>query len=96
MPFGYEPITVAVVEVRYALQQLTDKGYVSLADSEALVQAIKELPFTERSLDVILKLVRDHLNEEISEALHHALRSDSVKKSDARLALQFASSFNLT
>jgi hypothetical protein len=96
VPFGYKPITVAVVEVRYALQQLTDKGYVSLADSEALVQAIKELPFTERSLDVILKLVRDHLNEEISEALHHALRSDSVKKSDASLALQFASSFNLT
>jgi len=66
VPFGYKPITVAVVEVRYALQQLTHKGYVSVADSEALVQAIKELPFTERSLDVILKLVSDRLSEKIS------------------------------
>lgn len=91
--FGYKLITVALVEVRYALNQLARDRYLSLADSESLIQAIKQLPFTERNLELILRLTHNMLGEELRDALNHGLISNSIKQSDAKLALQLASSY---
>lgn len=90
--FGYQLMTVALVEVRYALSQLIHEGNLSTADSESLIQAIKLLPFTERSLELILQLTHHLLGEDLRNALHRTLSSNSIKQSDAKLALQFASS----
>ncbi len=90
--FDYQLITVALVEVRYALQQLVSNQLLSSTDGQFLIQAIKELPFTERRLDLILRLTRDHLNEATSEALRLVLLFNSVKQADAKLALQLACS----
>lgn len=89
--FGYKLITVALVEVRYALKHLVRDGYLSLADSESLIQVIKELPFTERCLELILQLTHSQLGEETRDALHRLLISSSIKQSDAMLALHSAS-----
>lgn len=88
--FGYQAITVAVAEVRYALQHLVGDRMISSTDAQFLIQAIKAQPFTERSLDVILQLARSILAETTSELLRLALTSNSVKQSDAKLALQLA------
>ncbi|MBD2020223.1 hypothetical protein H6F43_08495 [Leptolyngbya sp. FACHB-36] len=88
--FGYQGITVAVVEVRYALQQLVGDRVLSSTNAQLLIQAIKAQPFTERSLDVILQLACSILDKTTSELLRLALASNSVKHSDAKLALQLA------
>ena len=90
--FGYQGITVAVVEVRYALQQLVGDRVLSSTDAQLLIEAIKAQPFTERSLDVILQLACSLLDKTTSELLRLALASNSVKRSDAKLALQLACS----
>ena len=90
--FDYQLLTVALVEVRYALQQLVSNQLLSFTDGQSLIQAIKKLPFTERSLDLILQLTRERLNEAASEALRLVLISNSVKQADAKIALQFACS----
>ncbi|MBW4473917.1 MAG: TfuA domain-containing protein [Stenomitos rutilans HA7619-LM2] len=88
--FGYQHITVALVEVRYALQQLVNEQFVSAAASQAFIATVKELPFPERSLDVILQLARSYLNESTIKALQLRLTSNSVKQADTKLGLQFA------
>lgn len=90
--FDYQLITVALVEVRYALQQLVSDRVLSSTDGQSLIQAIKDLPFTERRLDLILQLTRDRLNEAASQALRLILLSNSVKQADAKLAFQLACS----
>lgn len=88
--FGYQHITVALVEVRYALQQLVNDQLISSTSSQALIKTIKELPFTERSLEIILKIVSQHLDEATSELLRISLLSNSVKQADTKLAFQLA------
>lgn len=90
--FDYQLITVALVEVRYALQQLVRNQVLSSTDAQSLIQAIKKLPFTERRLELILQLTRNHLNEAMSELLRLVLLSNSIKQADAKLALQLACS----
>jgi hypothetical protein len=90
--FGYKLVTVALVEVRYALQNIARNGYLSLYDSELLVQEIKKLSFTERSLHVILQLAHGILGKELHDELRHALLSNSIKRADAKLALQACTS----
>lgn len=90
--FGYQHITVALVEVRYALQQLVNDQLISSTSSQLLIETIKELPFTERSLEIILKIVGKHLDEATSELLRLNLLSNSVKQADTRLAFQLACS----
>lgn len=88
--FGYQHITVALVEIRYALQQLVNDQLISSTSSQSLIETIKELPFTERSLETILKLVSKHLDKATSELLRLNLLSNSVKQTDAKLAFQLA------
>lgn len=90
--FGYQHVTIALVEVRYALQQLVNYRLVSSSSSQSFIQAIKELPFIERSLDIILQLAHSYLNQSMTEALRISLTSSSVKQADTKLALQLACS----
>jgi hypothetical protein len=90
--FGYQHMTIALVEIRYALQQLVNEQIISTTASQSFIQATKELPFTERSSDVILQLAYSYLNESSVEILRRSLISNSVKQADAKLALQLACS----
>ena len=88
--FGYQHITVALVEVRYALQQLLNDQLISSTSSQFLIETIKELPFTERSLETILKIVSKQIDEATSELLWLNLLFNSVKQADTKLAFQLA------
>jgi hypothetical protein len=83
---GYRGLTVALVEVRHALAALA--GNREAAD--ALVARVKELPFSARHPDVIANLARRELGEEAGGALMRRLATHSVKRDDARLAIERA------
>jgi hypothetical protein len=88
---GYRPTTVALVEVRFALERLVATGKVSAGAARQLVEALKALPFTERDLARIAELSRT-LGEGVHDALRQELAAFSVKREDARLALELAAS----
>lgn len=75
---GYRPLTVALVEVRSAL---TDE------DADLLIQALKELPFTERNLGTVLRLAGELLGDRLRGLLAQRLKEDSIKRRDAEEAL---------
>lgn len=78
---GYRPLTVALVEVRAALME---------EEAEPLIQALKELPFTERNLGTVLRLAGELLGERVRDLLARRLKEDSIKRRDAEEALALA------
>jgi len=83
---GYRPLTVALVEVRFALERLVGEGTVSAEEAARLIDALKALPFTAREPRRIAELA----GEEVRQALERELAGSSVKQEDARLALELA------
>ncbi|HWM93444.1 MAG TPA: TfuA-like protein [Thermoanaerobaculia bacterium] len=79
---GYRPMTVALVEVRAALEDENGAG--------RLIEALKELPFTERSLRRILDLAGELLGDRGRDLLARRLAAHSVKREDAEKALALA------
>lgn len=80
---GYRPITVALVEVRHALARLA-------VDAEALIAELKNLSFLDRHPSRIAELARTHLGYEAASELLQILGRESVKREDARKALERA------
>ncbi len=80
---GYRPLTVALVEVRHALDRLE-------LDGRRLIAELKAVSFLDRFPDRIAELARRHLGEEAAAALGRLLRAGGVKEADARLALEVA------
>lgn len=87
---GYRPLTLALVEVRFALERLVDSGVVPAGSAGRLLGALKALPFTERDPGQLADLSRSLLGEEAAAALHRELAARSVKAEDARQALEMA------
>lgn len=80
---GYRPITVALVEVRHALARLE-------VDSEALIADLKNLSFLDRHPSRVAELARTHLGDTAASELVRLLGEESVKREDARKALERA------
>ncbi|HET9225268.1 MAG TPA: TfuA-like protein, partial [Thermoanaerobaculia bacterium] len=76
---GYRPLTVALVEVRAALMD---------ENADPLIHALKELPFTERSLGTVLRLAGELMG--VRDLLARRLKEDSIKRRDAEEALALA------
>ena len=87
---GYRPLTVALVELRHALDALAAAGRVPPADGRRLIAAVKALCFLDRHAGRLAALARRHLGEEGAAALAGRLREGSVKEADARLAIESA------
>jgi hypothetical protein len=83
---GYRPLTVALVEVRFALERLVEEGAVPAAEAARLIDSLKALPFTAREPRRIAELA----GEGIREALERTLAGFSVKQQDSRRALELA------
>lgn len=82
---GYRPLTVALVEVRWALERLG-----SPPGSPKLVQRLAELPFSQRDPARVEALARESLGDEAGAVLMRRLAEDSVKGQDAGAALMRA------
>ncbi len=79
---GYRPLTVALVEVRWALERLG-----SPPGSPKLVQRLVELPFSQRDPARVEALARESLGDEVAAVLMRRLGEGSVKGHDAEAAL---------
>ena len=83
---GYQGLTVALVELRHALESLDCDG----GAAAAFVARVKQIPFSNRHPDVIAELARRELGSEAAETLMRRLAEHSVKREDARLAIETA------
>jgi len=91
-PYAYESSTVALVEVRHALDRLGERGLVAPEAACRLIEVIKPIVFTARTPDRVLGLAAEHLGEEGAEELRLMLETGSIKRDDALLALRAARS----
>lgn len=82
---GFRPLTLALVEVRWSLEQLG-----SPEGSTVLVERVAELPFTERDSSRVEALARETLGEALAARLMRRLAEGSVKRNDAAAALRRA------
>lgn len=87
---AYRPTTVALVDLRWALAEMTTRDGPGRAGADALIEAVQELPFGERTEERTLALARSHLGIERGERLRRALAGPSRKLIDAREALAVA------
>ncbi|HZF11038.1 MAG TPA: TfuA domain-containing protein [Thermoanaerobaculia bacterium] len=87
---GYRAVTVALVEVRDALEHLVEEGAVEAAAAGVLVGELKRLPFSERHPARIEALAAGLLGEPGRQRLARRLASFSRKAADAREALALA------
>jgi len=87
---GYRPVTVALVEVRDALEHLVERGEVEAAAAASLVGELKRLPFSERHPARIEALAAGLLGAAGRQRLAERLASFSRKGEDAREALALA------
>ncbi len=83
---GYRGLTVALVELRHALES-PDFDREAAA---ALVARVKALPFSQRHPDVVADLACRELGARSAEVLKRRLAEHSVKRDDARLAIEAA------
>jgi hypothetical protein len=85
---GYRLTSVALVEVRWALERLAEE--TALPGAAGLVEALAALPFVERDAARVAELAREGLGEEPAEALVRLLAADGIKRRDALAALALA------
>jgi hypothetical protein len=83
---GYRGLTIALVELRHALES-PDFDRRAAA---ALVARVKPLPFSHRHPDVIADLAQRELGSGSAAILMRRLAEHSVKRDDARLAIETA------
>lgn len=87
---GYRVITVALVELRHALQGLVALRVCDGESADALLRAVEVLAFSERSPDLVDRLAREHLGVAGARSLSQHLDSFSLKEHDAELAMSLA------
>lgn len=87
---GYLPLTIALVEVRHALDRLVEKGDVTRPAAARVVGALKEVGFVERTPDRVRALAARLLPGPALEPLMAALAAPGLKEGDALAALEFA------
>ncbi|MEO8504417.1 MAG: TfuA-like protein [Acidobacteriota bacterium] len=83
--YGYAPIGVALVEVRFALEGIQPEVANEL--STPFLRALKTLGFSERTQERVARLARKHLGEALAARLFVALEASSVKREDGLAAV---------
>ncbi len=88
---GYRQISVALVEVRWALRQLAED--LEPAATTTLIEDLKKLCFTQRYPETVLDLARRHLGSAATAKLEHELDGPGIKQRDALEAIALARGF---
>ena len=89
--FDYRPLTLPLVELRLAVEDLVEAGGISPDDGRALVEAVKPLPFLERYWEPkIRRAAEEILGPGATLALDRRLENQSAKTRDARQAIERA------
>ncbi len=88
--YGYAAATVALVEVRAALERMTATGQCAADDAERVIQAIKTLPFSARLHERVFAITREVLGDTGALALEAAMSGNGVKTRDGRAAIELA------
>lgn len=81
------PLTVPLVNVRYAVERLHQSGTINSSVSARILEAAQKLHFTERTYRRILQAA-DLGNKADAEDLLNLLKSFDLKRDDARLLLE--------
>lgn len=87
---GYAATTVALVEIRDAVEHLEAHGTITGLRGERFVDALKALPFRDRTREVVERLGRSILGPLPTRALREHLAGRGVKARDALAALSRA------
>ena len=86
---GFEAVTTALVDVRFALEELVRQGRVPEQGALELVKRLAALPFTERFPETVDTLARELLGTDAA-ALRAHLAGERIKQRDAQSALLLA------
>ncbi|HSL83540.1 MAG TPA: TfuA-like protein, partial [Thermoanaerobaculia bacterium] len=87
---AFRPLTVALVELREAVDGLVREGLLRESAGADLVAAVKGLAFSDRSLDRVRALAADAMPGAAAETLLRRLEAPGVKWRDALAALGLA------
>jgi hypothetical protein len=87
---GYRALTLALVEIRHAMDRLIAEGVAEPAAGERLIAAVKALSFLDRDPARVEEMAREILGEPVAGELARRLRSGGLKQEDAREALALA------
>jgi hypothetical protein len=87
---GSALVTVALVEVRYALDRMVERGIVPRSGADLLVEDLKQYSFSGRTPELIATLAAERLQEGGAHVLREEMESFSLKEEDARLAIHAA------
>lgn len=90
-PETMHPLTVPLVNVRYAARRLRDAGSISAELCRRIIEAAERVHYTERTYRLILRLAGISNAPEVS-SLIYLLAAIDLKRDDARLLLQLLSS----
>ena len=88
---AFQPLTVALVELREAVDGLVREGVLPAAAGDGLVAAVKGLAFSDRSLARVRALAAEAMPAAAMAALLRRLEAPGVKWRDALAALELAS-----
>lgn len=86
-PDSHEPLTVSLVNVRYAVQRLVRSTTLGREDGEALVQACSDLHYTERTYANIFRHSTLARNVDRNDVIQ-LLRTFDLKRDDAQSLLE--------
>lgn len=86
---GYRASSVAMVNIRCAVQEMEDAGLLAPAEAAALVDALRRTHYPERTWPAVVAAVRTALGEQRAAAVASWLdeRRPDQKRDDARLLL---------
>ena len=89
----YRPQTLALVEVRQALEQVLSRARQPASTGESFLAAVKALPFIERSRPRLTELadqhLAPHLGVEAVGEIFDRVESEGVKRADALSAIEW-------
>jgi len=86
-PDTYQPLTVPLINVRYAVERLVRSATLSRDIGNALIDACTNLHYRERTYQAIFKYSKLAQNRDVSEMIQ-LLRTFDLKRDDAQFLLE--------
>jgi hypothetical protein len=87
---GYEPVTLALVELRLAIRALVAGGWITDESGARFIGRVKTMSFRDRRRARLKSLARRAFGRAVATRLARILRRQRLKEADARRALEVA------
>jgi len=85
---GFSPLTIPLVNLRWCLRRAVAEGAIDQRSEALIVERSRQMCFTDRSIDAILKPLEDVID--IMTVKRAMASAEDLKKADAILALKLA------